>query len=140
METTLQTILQCLPLAGAIVGAVVAIVKGFSKNKASAKLTENEQRSDMDNYMRSECSNVEQFSSFLKTSMSKEQLSAYKKNTVLRNCKMYAMAQNYTWYNEGVMEENLKNYIAQANEVSGKKVVSPQSIVSTNEVNNKGLI
>ena len=67
-----------------------------------------------------ECSRVEAFSSFLKGSMNKEQLSNWKKNEVLKNIGLYASANGYSWYNKGVWELTLDSYITKANEVAGK--------------------
>ena len=119
---TTQALVSLIPVVGAAVGAVVALIKGKTTKKTKGELTVSEQKQDLNNYMVGECSNVEQFSLFLKSSMTKEQLSAYKRNTVLRNMKMYAMAQGYSWYDENVAQMELENYISNANAVSGKSV------------------
>ena len=70
--------------------------------------------------MVSECVRVEQFAQFLKQSMTKELLSEWKKTEVLKNLSLYASANSYTWFDKSEWEQELTEYISNANAVSGE--------------------
>ena len=101
--------------------SIWSFISGKSKKNKNKALTQKEQEIDLDNFMVDECSRVESFSSFLKSSMNKAQLSEWKKTEVLKNVTMYALANSYSWYNKGVYEDKLAKYIENANIASGKK-------------------
>ena len=124
MESYVKLCIFLILVVVEIIMTIVAVVKGLYKRKVTLKLSRTEQEIDMSNYMIDECSTVETFSKFLKQSMSKQELSEYKRNTVLKNMKMYAKANGYTWYNEGVWGDTLTNYISRANTASGKHVTT----------------
>lgn len=122
MESYVKLLLFILLAVMECIMAIVAIVKGISKRKATGNLTHLEQENDLRKFMVDECSNVERFSKFLKATMSKQELAEYKRSTVLKNMKLYAQANNYIWYNEGVWGDVLTKYISDANTASGKVV------------------
>lgn len=104
-----------------IVSTVIAIVKGLKKRKAMKEKTQAEQELDLKQFMVNECVSVENVSTRFKTVMTKEELSAYKRDTVLKNITLYAKACGYSWYNNGVWLQYLNDYIAECNSVAGKK-------------------
>ena len=120
MEDWLHILLSLLLAGTQVVLAIIAIVKGLAKRKATKNLTIAEQEKDMRKYMIDECSSVESFSKILKGAMSKQELSDYKRNTVLKNMELYAKANGYTWYNSDVWGNELTEYIKGANIVAGK--------------------
>lgn len=131
MNEVIENVTLWLPVIGillSVVSSIVAVCKGKSTSKAKSKLTQVEQENDVYDYMVSECSRVEVFSAFLKNSMSKEQLSEYKKNEVLKNVGLYAQSKGYTWYSKAIAEKDLEDYITNANTASGKTItVTPNA-------------
>lgn len=120
METTLKIIIFALSCLFSLFGTLSAIYNGLKKRKTTKALTEGQQWDDVRRFMVNECSRVERFSKFLKNSMSKTELSDYKKTEVLKNLALYAKANGYSWYNHTVWELELKEYINNANVASGK--------------------
>lgn len=120
MNIYVKIIVTILLLIWSFSMSLTALLKGLSKRKVTSKYTQKEQENDLYNYMVSQCSAMERFSKFLKNSMTKQELSDYKRNQVLGNMKMYAKANSYNWYNEGVWGEVLTKYIDEANTASGK--------------------
>ena len=100
--------------------ALVAIFKGLIGSKTKRKLSQLEQENDLWDYMVDECSNIEGFARVIKNSMTKEQLADYKHSTVMKNLKLYAKANGYEWFNDGVWSQYLVDYIKQVNSASGK--------------------
>lgn len=118
-----ENLLYLLPLAVSLVSTIIAIIKGLTSKKRNKSLSEVEQRNDLFNYMVSEAIRVEQFAQFLKNSMTKDVLREWKKTEVLKNLSLYASANSYTWYIKSEWEQQLTDYIACANQASGKSIV-----------------
>ncbi len=119
-EHIISIIVSAVLLVFSIISGVIAFIKGRKQKTITSQLTEEEQKSDLRRQMIDECSSVERFSKFLKTSMTKTELSQYKYSTVLKNITLYAKANSYAWYCESVWGEEITKYINDANAVSGK--------------------
>lgn len=120
MLEVIKTIVTFVPLVFGVISSTVAVINGFKSVKNTKKLTATEQENDLRDFMVEECSRVEAFSMFLKGSMNKDQLSEWKKTEVLKNIGLYASANGYSWYNKGVWDMKLENYITSANHATGK--------------------
>lgn len=120
MEFDVKIIVALALAVFELITATVAIAKGLFTKKTKAKLTQLEQENDLWDYMVDECSNMEGFARVIKNSMSKEQLAEYKHTTVMKNIKLYAKANGYEWFNEGVWSQYLTDYIKEVNKASGK--------------------
>ena len=118
-EQVIKLICWLLAILFSIVSSIIGLVKGKNKKKTSNKLTQAEQENDLFNYMVEQTIQVERFSKLIKNSMSKEELSKYKRDTVLNNITLYAQANGYSWYNSGVWADNLTKYIENANASAG---------------------
>lgn len=103
-----------------LVSSIVALTRGFSKRKSLRQLTQLEQENDLFNYLIEQTVQVESFSKIIEKSMSKEELSKYKRETVMNNITLYAKANGYMWYNRGVWADKLTEYIDRANSSAGK--------------------
>lgn len=124
MEIDVKIIIALALAVFELITATVAIAKGLFNKKTKAKLTQLEQENDLWDYMVDECSNMEGFARVIKNSMSKEQLAEYKHTTVMKNIKLYAKANGYEWFNEGVWSQYLTDYIKEVNKASGKTVTN----------------
>lgn len=120
MLEVIGTVVTFVPLVFGVISSTIAVINGFKNRNKTKKLTATEQENDLRDFMVEECSRVEAFSAFLKGSMTKEQLSAWKKTEVLKNIGLYASANGYAWYNKGVWDIKLEDYITNANHATGK--------------------
>ena len=124
MEFDVKIIVALVLAVFEMITATVAIIKGLFNRKTKARLSQLEQENDLWDYMVAECSNMEGFARVIKNSMTKEQLAEYKHTTVMKNIKLYAKANGYGWFNEGVWSQYLTDYIKEVNKASGKTVVA----------------
>lgn len=115
-----------LPYLVACLGTISAFVFGLVKRKTKKKLSQTEQETDVQHFMQNECIKVEKFSKSYCKTMTKAELSEYKKQTVLEKTKMYAMACGYEWYNEELGVNYITQIVEIANAISGKKDMSNQ--------------
>lgn len=120
MTETVKLIVTILLIAVQILTAIVAVVKGLTKRKTSKHLSKVEQENDLYDYMVNETANMERFAKVIKNSMTKDELSKYKRDTVMKNMTLYARANGYSWYDESVWGNELTKYIEQANATAGK--------------------
>lgn len=113
----LTTILPCLSAIVALLGALVAFLKGIGKRKATKNLTQVEQEEILRKYMISECVKAQHAVKYLRKDIPKDEVSKYKHNIVMEKITMYAMGSGYTWYNEEVWSQKLTDYIKETKEV-----------------------
>lgn len=124
MEFDVKIIVAISLAVAEMATALVAIFKGLIGSKTKRKLSQLEQENDLWDYMVDECSNIEGFARVIKNSMTKEQLADYKHSTVMKNLKLYAKANGYEWFNDGVWSQYLVDYIKQVNNASGKHSIT----------------
>ena len=127
-------------LTTSIVGGTIAFVKGIFSKKTTKNLTETQQKEDLYQEMIDQIKSTEQFSVFLKNSMTKQQLSNWKKNEVLKNVSLYAASNGYGWFVRNEWEEKIVCYITDANVASGKNDGSAATQVANNQTDTKGFI
>ena len=118
----IRIVCWCVAAVFSLISFVVSIVKGLSKRKTTKLLTQTEQENDLYDYMVGQTIQVERFSKIIERSMTKEELSKYKRDTVMSNITLYAKANGYSWFNSGVWSDELTKYIEQANASAGKTV------------------
>lgn len=124
MTEVIEICITVAPLALAVAGAVTSAIVGKSKKKSNKNLTVEQQKNDLRSYMIKRCEVNELFAPVLKSGLKdKTTISEYKKNIVLNDCKIYAKACGYEWYNEEATENMLVEYIHSANIVAGKTTV-----------------
>lgn len=121
MDITIKIICIFIAFLFSFVTSLVAFIRGLSNRKVNKKFTQTEQENDLYDYMVGECIQIERFSKIIKNSMTKEELSEYKRKSVLSNISLYAKANSYDWYNSEVWANELDDYITQANASSGKE-------------------
>lgn len=103
-----------------IVGGFCAYLKGRGKRKITSKLSQVEQENDLWDYMVSQIKRTETKSKFLKGTMSKEELSKYKKEEVLEKLELYAKGNQYMWYSPSVWSGEIDKYLEDAKTVQTK--------------------
>lgn len=120
IEKVIKIVFLIVACLFSIYTSVMAIVKGLSKRKTTKALTQVEQENDLYDYMVNQTIQVESFSKIIANSMTKEELSVYKRNTVINNMTLYAKANGYLWYDSDVWGGKLTTYIENANASAGK--------------------
>lgn len=103
-----------------VVGGLCAYIKGRSKRKITSKLSQVEQENDLWDYMVVQIKRTETKSKFLKGTMSKEELSKYKKEEVLEKLELYAKGNQYTWFTQSVWSKEIDSYLDDAKQVQTK--------------------
>lgn len=112
----LPYLLPGLSLAYAL--TIYCLARG--KRKVKAKLTEQEQREDLYNFMVKTIKKTEAFS-LMVSFVNKQDKSAWKQNEVLDKMLMYANGCGYRWYDNCVGTAMINEYINDANIASGKR-------------------
>ena len=117
----ITTIVIFVPTVVSLVSGIIAFFQGRKKSKITKQMTIAEQREDLRNQMISEIKTAEKQSSLFGATMSKNDIAKWKLETVIKNLKLYALGNQYTWFCEPEWIDAIQQFVADTKEVNYKK-------------------
>lgn len=103
-----------------IASTVVAFFKGRGKRKAMANKTEIEQRVDLREHMVQEIKNAEKMAKMFNSAIPKKDIAVWKHNSVIQNLRAYALGNQYDWFDDDELSEEIQKFIADTKEINYK--------------------